>query len=112
MPSPAFQSARPEVHSPTPRQSATVCSFRQQRHELSKKTKPGVRMFADFESVLPINACGPKDGTLIQLLPTLQLAIYGDHGRGAVGPGGQSITPFRTQRRPAGLATFSRPCWR
>jgi hypothetical protein len=74
-----------------------------------------LRLFADFQSVLPINACGPK-GWFID--PTnadfYQLTSYSDYGRASefCAPGGQIDKTFTDATASCAFGDIiTAPCW-
>jgi subtilisin family serine protease len=74
-----------------------------------------LRVFADFPSVLPINACGPRGWYLDPANADFhELAIYSDYGRASefCGPGGRVDNTFPDARASCEFGDFlEAPCW-
>jgi hypothetical protein len=73
-----------------------------------------LRVFADFESVLSINACGPKGWYLDPANADYELAIYSDYGRASdfCGPGGRVDSTFPDAWASCAYGDIiTAPCW-
>jgi subtilisin family serine protease len=74
-----------------------------------------LRIFADFPSVLPINACGPKGWYLDPANADFyELSIYSDYGRGSefCGPGGREDITFPDATASCAFGDIlTAPCW-
>jgi hypothetical protein len=73
-----------------------------------------LRVFADFESVLSINACGPTGWYLDPANADYELAIYSDHGRASdfCGPGGRVDNTFPDAWASCAFGDIiTAPCW-
>jgi subtilisin family serine protease len=74
-----------------------------------------VRFPTDFQSVLPINACGPKGWYLDPAdADFYELAIYSDHGRASefCGPGGRVDATFPDAKASCAFGDIlTAPCW-
>jgi hypothetical protein len=73
-----------------------------------------LRVFADFESVVAINACGPKGWYLDPANADYELAIYSDYGRASdfCGPGGRVDDTFPDARELCSFGDIlTAPCW-